>query len=129
MPLGADLDALVHEVGQPDRAHHESARHAGLRGGRGRGCRPGSAETGDRRFRRQIERGRRGRDAATLEGRDLAPDPDNPGYLFEGSWEDACLRVVRQVADALEHAHQRGVVHRDIKPSNVLVTAGTPSRA
>lgn len=33
------------------------------------------------------------------------------------------LRVVRAVADALGHAHSRGVVHRDIKPENVLVTA------
>ena len=29
--------------------------------------------------------------------------------------------VVTQVAAALEHAHQRGVIHRDVKPGNVLV--------
>jgi tetratricopeptide (TPR) repeat protein/TolB-like protein len=33
------------------------------------------------------------------------------------------LAIVRQVADALAEAHDRGVVHRDVKPGNVIVTA------
>ena len=40
----------------------------------------------------------------------------------EGSSLPEILELVRQVADALAAAHERGVVHRDVKPSNVLVS-------
>jgi len=54
-----------------------------------------------------------------VEGTDLASVVNQRGPM---SVAEAC-DCIRQAADGLEHAHERGMVHRDIKPHNLMLTA------
>ncbi len=37
--------------------------------------------------------------------------------------EVEALRILKQVASALQHAHERGFIHRDIKPKNIMMAS------
>lgn len=36
--------------------------------------------------------------------------------------EGEAIRIIRQVAEALLHAHDKGIIHRDVKPKNIMLT-------
>jgi serine/threonine-protein kinase len=51
-----------------------------------------------------------------------------PGHSLEALLEgaepmalDLAIRILREAASALGHAHARGVVHRDVKPANIML--------
>lgn len=55
-----------------------------------------------------------------VEGESLRDRLDRKGVL---DVEDA-LRITRELAAGLSHAHRQGLIHRDIKPENVLLSDG-----
>jgi serine/threonine protein kinase len=58
-----------------------------------------------------------------IEGRDLRYIlKEHAAHKTRMSFIDI-LRIISDVASALDHAHHEGVIHRDVKPSNIMVTA------
>src|SRR5712691_9111005 len=46
-----------------------------------------------------------------------------PGKTLKGPLPiEAALNYARQIAEALEAAHDKGITHRDLKPGNIMVT-------
>lgn len=78
---------------------------------------------------REIVHGLRGQDPSRLHAGDLlamVEDRDSTsstGHIHaDMPWQDLGIRFGRELCDALQHAHERGVLHRDVKPSNILLT-------
>jgi serine/threonine-protein kinase len=53
-----------------------------------------------------------------VEGKTIREELD-AGKVYS---EHEALEVVVQVAQALAHAHRRGLIHRDVKPANIVLT-------
>jgi serine/threonine protein kinase len=51
--------------------------------------------------------------------------PDSPGWAgfpIRGTYADGVAWIIAILAQALAHAHERGILHRDVKPANILLT-------
>ncbi|MCB9889980.1 MAG: serine/threonine protein kinase, partial [Planctomycetes bacterium] len=52
---------------------------------------------------------------------DPQPDVEQLERVWSKGYVETVVSLMAQVAQALGHAHDQGVVHRDVKPSNILV--------
>src|SRR6516164_2406078 len=54
---------------------------------------------------------------------ELVEGPTLAGRIAEGRipLEDG-LPIAKQIAEALEYAHERSIIHRDLKPANIKIT-------
>ena len=54
---------------------------------------------------------------------ELVPGDTLGARIKQGAMpQEEALQVAKQMAEALEAAHEKGVTHRDLKPGNVMIT-------
>ncbi len=102
---------------------------------------PFAAPAARRRFRREVQlcaRLAHPHIVRVLEGGEISGQPYYAMEFVDGTRLDEHVRLEQpelrrrlelfvQICDAVEYAHQHGVIHRDLKPANVLVDAeGAP---
>src|SRR5262245_41428688 len=56
-----------------------------------------------------------------IEGNDLAVQLRQSKFVQKLLPPETILRIIKDVAAALDYAHSRGVIHRDVKPSNIMI--------
>ena len=74
---------------------------------------------------KSIERGEGGINPETYDPRTLQHELRTRGRLPFAE----CLKISHDLADAVKHLHDNGLVHRDIKPANIIFVNGIPKLA